>query len=113
MGTLPLALPVWNGFLIGTVGRVVTVAHLHVAQYSVLGWLTAWYAQARSGGMRGWVGPGLLGGGVGLLDEIVQRWLPGRVFDWVDVGWNLAGLVLGMSAWSGWSWLTRAVTSER
>ena len=112
-GSLPFALAVWRTVLMGSVGRFVTVEQLHVAQYSVLGWLGGRYADAV-------VSPpwhrGLLvvcGAGIGLLDETVQRWLPGRFFDWSDVGWNLAGVALGLSLSAGWEWLKRVVDLER
>ena len=102
---LPLALPCWTKFLNAWIGRWVTIQAIHVAQYSGLGALAASYAQAdeQPRWMLGLLM--LLVGGVGLLDELVQRWLPGRVFDWADVGLNLAGGLLGATLCGAVTWL--------
>lgn len=94
-GSWPLALPCWNGWLGGWVGGWLTVEAVHVLQYGGLGWLGAAYARTlASAGRRGAVVGGLAA--VGVLDEAVQRWLPQRVFQWSDIGWNWAGLLLGV-----------------
>ena len=38
----------------------------------------------------------LVGGGIGLLDEVLQIWWPRRYFDWQDVGINLLSVALGL-----------------
>ena len=107
--TLPFVLPVWNRVLVNSIGRFVSVEQLHVVQFSVLGWLAGRYAGTFAG-VRGWLGLTLLGGVLGLLDEALQRWLPGRFFDWADVGLNVAGLALGLGLCAMWDWRKRAVS---
>jgi VanZ family protein len=103
---LPLALPCWNAFLRDSVGRFITIEQIHLLQYMGLGALAAGYVVAS----RRWAGA--LGGmallllGCGLLDEVVQRWLPQRVFDWTDVFLNWAGGFLGAAG----SWMVISTT---
>jgi hypothetical protein len=94
--SLPVALPLWNAGLGDTVGRVVTIQQIHLAQYLGLGALAA--ACARTA-VRPWAAGLRLAGlmlAVGFLDEMVQRALPQRVFDWADVGLNWAGGLVGL-----------------
>lgn len=107
-GTLPLALPCWNRWLVNRIGRVVTIEQVHVAQYLLLGWLAALYVEATSASrrIRPWLAVLLLVGIAGLLDELVQGRLPQRVFDWADVFLDWSSGVLGIflgaaSRWCG------------
>ncbi len=104
----PLALPCWDGFLRNVVGRFLTVKATHLVEYAGLGWLTAGYALACKRPWRRLMTTAALVGGVGLLDEVLQVWLPQRVFGWSDVALNwvgglggLLGATLG-SALSAW-----------
>ena len=95
LGTLPAALWCWNRWLQHSLGRFVTVEAIHVMQYAVLGWLASAYGQVArlSGhGRRTFiVGVAM----VGLLDELIQSVLPGRLFQWSDVMLNGLGMLLG------------------
>lgn len=94
-GSLPLALPLWNAYLRDSLGRLVTAEQLHVVQYAGLGWLAAWSARAgRAGrGRLAWVWVA----GIGLMEELCQSLVPGRFFQWSDVGLNWLGGLLGWS----------------
>ena len=107
-GMLPFALPLWEGVLRDVVGGVVTIEWVHLVQYAGLGWLGGLYAAAGSGGVRAVAAVTLFLLGVGVLDEVVQRWLPGRFFEWSDVGLNLAGAALGLALSLSWTWLSAA-----
>lgn len=95
-GTVPIAVPWWNGFLQSWVGRFLTVEAAHVVQYAGLGWVGAVYARTITTLRRRW-GLAVLLAMAGLLDEMVQGWLPQRVFQWSDVGLNGLGLLLGFT----------------
>ena len=103
--TLPLALPIWNGILRDSLGRVVTIEQIHLAQYGGLGWLAGVYA--RAGAYTGRTGALLLllCAAIGLCDELVQGALPGRFFDWVDVRLNAMGSLAGMLGSSAFAWV--------
>jgi len=73
-----------------------TVEQIHVAEYVGLGWLSAAYARAVDPSRGKLIRLLLFVAGVGLLDEVAQRWLPGRFFDWADVRLNLAGGIAGL-----------------
>ena len=96
-GLLPAALPCWNGWARDVLGRFVTIEMIHVGQYLGLGWLAASYAWAGEDPFRTWTGLGPLVAGVGLVDEIVQGYLPQRVFQWSDVLFNWMGIALGVA----------------
>ena len=81
--TLPIALPVWNGFLRDTLGRWVKVEQVHLIQYAGLGWVTALFRPGCSVLALVII--------VGLCDEFVQGWLPQRTFEWSDVWLNWLG----------------------
>lgn len=103
---LPLALPCWNAFLRDSVGRFITIGQIHLLQYAGLGALAAGYVLASRQWARALGGMALLLIGCGLLDEVVQRWLPQRVFDWTDVFLNWAGGFLGAVG----SWMVISTT---
>ena len=95
IATLPLGLPCWNLFLRDSIGRVLSVEALHVMEYVGFGLLAGAYMRTlKAPGRARWVMAGALF--VGLLDETVQRALPGRLFQWSDVGWNALGIVIGV-----------------
>lgn len=78
---------------------------VHGGLYLVLGWLVgaALCAMGRRGGVAWLVGLLALAA-FALLDELHQRWLPGRVTslgDWAaDVAGATIGLTLGMILWN-------------
>jgi len=96
LGSLPIALPIWNGFLRDTVGSFITVEQIHILQYGVLGWLLAMYALADTRRIRTFGIAALLIIEIGICDEAIQGALPQRFFEWSDVGLNFAGGILGM-----------------
>lgn len=67
---------------------------LHVVEYSILGWLLGW-SLACSGKWPAWWGVGvLLAWLIGYGDEMIQCFLPNRVFDVRDIFLNgIAGMV--------------------
>ncbi len=96
LGTLPLALPLWKQFGQDSIGRVVTVEQIHLAQYFVLGLLACLWALE-----RGWKSKRLfllLGGAflIGVADELIQSLLPERYFQWSDTGLNGVGAGVGL-----------------
>lgn len=106
-GTLPIALPCWNGFLRDSIGRFVTIEQIHLAQYAGLGWFAARYARADA---RPWRTVGVLLAllaAVGLADELVQGVLPQRFFGWSDIGLNVAGGMLGMMLAVAVDWMVQ------
>ena len=104
-GTLPFALPCWNGGLRDSLGRFVSIEQVHLAEYVGLGWVVAWYARTR--GQALWRQGRLCGllVAVGVLDELVQGWLPQRVFQASDILLNWAGSLLGLGGLHAWCWL--------
>jgi hypothetical protein len=85
----------WRLLASSPIGRV------HLPEYGLLAVL--------AGRAFGGTIPAALGGGaaaavVGLLDETVQLFTPGRVFDWWDVALNVAAAVLGGLACAWWRW---------
>jgi VanZ family protein len=95
-GTLPLALPCWNGLLRASVGRIITVEAIHVIEYVGLGWLAGRYARDAEPPRPRLMIVALVAG-IGLLDEILQGYLPQRVFQWSDVALNWVGGLLGLA----------------
>ncbi len=101
---LPIALPCWNWWLERIAGRWLGVEAIHVIQYLGLGWLATLARRTIKPGRRRRLAFNGLLAGVGLMDELVQGWLPQRFFEWSDVGLNWAGLLLGvgLSEMPGW-----------
>jgi hypothetical protein len=68
----------------------------HLPEYGIAAWL-AWRALAPSvvGRARGYVLAALLAAAIGYGDELLQRFVPGRVYDTRDVAMNAVGAVLG------------------
>jgi VanZ family protein len=100
LASVPLALPCWNGFLRDRIGRYVTIEQVHLLQYLGLGALAAGEILAAEDRRRARWRLILTVAGVGVLDELVQGWLPGRVFQWSDVLLNWAGgLGGGFACW--------------
>lgn len=102
--SLPAALPSWNGFLRDWIGPFITIDQIHLVLYVVLGGLAAVYGRAKGGGWRTIARLVALVLLVGVLDETIQRFLPGRFFEWSDIVLNwigsLAGLVvIGAIGW--------------
>ena len=96
LGTLPIALLCWNGFLRDSIGRFVTIEQIHLGEYAGLGWFAARYAGADVRPRRAFgIFAGLVAA-VGVADELIQGMLPQRVFEWSDIGLNVLGGVLGM-----------------
>ncbi len=63
------------------------VVRIHVIQYGILGWMCYW-----AGGKKAFFYVTF----VGILDEIVQKFLPNRVCDPVDVVINLISAYFGI-----------------
>ena len=85
----------WRLLASSPIGRV------HLPEYGLLAILTGW---AAGGGILAAIGSGSAAAVVGLLDELVQLFIPGRVFDWWDVAINVAAALLGGLACAWWRW---------
>jgi len=68
---------------------------IHFLQYGVLGYLIARAVKPRFLGIGGFILVLVLGGAIGLGDELIQWVLPSRVFDWWDVSYNVIGATIG------------------
>jgi hypothetical protein len=107
-GTLPIAGWLWQTALGASMGRYVTIQQIHLGEYFVLGWLSAWYAQVdpRSPALMRRMAWLVIA--ISLVDECVQGLLPQRVFEWSDVSLNIAGGMAGMAIAAGgmrsWRW---------
>jgi hypothetical protein len=98
--------PAWAWAAVATAAVGYTVAfswlraqHLertHLPEYGVMAWL-AWRALAPLvPGAPGYVAAAALASAIGWGDELLQRVVPGRVYDLRDVAMNAAGAVLGV-----------------
>ena len=92
---------------LGTRSLEIPQERLHFLEYGLLAGLVYVGLSTR---MRGWLRPAaaslLVGGSLGLLDELLQILWPRRYFDWRDVLLNLEaallGLMVAVPAWKGW-----------
>lgn len=118
----------WVGaaVLLAGVGRSLQWAEwFHPFQYSLLSLLALWALRPHFPAVTGDEGQMLrdegihfvaaaVGGLLGVLDEIVQWWLPTRVFDFRDVGVNLlVVVVVQVLAWRGVEHVARGAVSRR
>ncbi|MHB8836984.1 MAG: VanZ family protein [Candidatus Methylomirabilia bacterium] len=85
----------WHLLASSPIGRV------HLPEYGLLALLAGW---AVGGGMLAALGSGIAAAGVGFLDELLQEFTPGRVFDWWDVALNVAAALLGGLSCAWWRW---------
>lgn len=84
------------------------IGRVHLAEYGLLAVLTARALPGRRPALR-YGGAFLLTSLVGLADEIVQHFLPTRVFDWYDVALNVGASLLGVLALAWWTLAGAAV----
>lgn len=89
----------WGLLASSPIGRV------HLPQYGLLAVLAG---RAFGGATGAALGGGAAAASIGLLDEVVQRFTPGRVFDWWDVALNVAAAVIGSLACAWWRWTGKA-----
>jgi hypothetical protein len=77
------------------------VGAVHLAEYSLLGFLVIRALPEKLDGRTAFVVAFCGAALTGLLDETVQHFLPNRVFDWYDVGLNGGASLLGvlLSRW--------------
>ena len=70
---------------------------LHLAEYGLLSLLTFSALRidipTRSAYFGGWA----IAAGIGIVDEVIQWFLPDRVFEWKDIGLNVLSSGLGMA----------------
>jgi hypothetical protein len=85
----------WTLLASSPIGRV------HLPEYGLLAVLAA---RAVGGATGAAIGSGVAAAGIGFLDELVQLFTPGRVFDWWDVALNAAAALLGGLACAWWRW---------
>lgn len=69
----------------------------HLPEYGAMAWL-AWRALAPAvpGALAGYVAAAGLAAGLGVGDELLQKVVPGRVYDPRDIAMNVLGAVLGI-----------------
>ncbi len=74
---------------------------LHFLTYGLLGWMICWSVEATENNSlwsrTGWLLPCLLVWLAGGTDELIQWWLPVRVFDVRDILFNGGGGMLGIA----------------
>lgn len=77
--------------------RSARLERTHLPEYGVAAWL-AWRAVGPlvPGTAAGYAAAAVLGAAIGLADELLQKLVPGRVYDIRDVGLNALGAVLGV-----------------
>ena len=110
--TLPLALPAWNAWLGKASVAWLTVERFHIAQYAGLGGLAVLYARAGTRPIGTLCLLVAVIAGIGFCDELVQLYLPGRYFDWADVGLNVLGGLIGIVAVGALSFLVQGMPSR-
>ena len=69
---------------------------VHIPQYALVGYLVTWTASTRVSGPRLWALAVLTSGAVGCGDEVIQYFLPNRVFDWHDLFFNVGASSVGV-----------------
>ncbi len=79
------------------------IGRVHLAEYGLLAILVV-RALPGPPGARHYGGAFLAASAVGLVDEVVQHFLPNRVFDWYDVALNVGASLLGVLALAWWSY---------
>lgn len=67
----------------------------HFAEFALLGALCVWNYRAYTKDKRWMFLPFLVGTLVSVVDEILQYFTPGRAFEWLDVGIDLGGVLVG------------------
>ena len=82
------------------IGLIITVTQfpeekMHVIEYGLLGWLIAWAISSTPVLLHHALLGLLLGWGIGFGDEIIQYFLPNRVYDIRDVVLNGISITLG------------------
>jgi VanZ family protein len=71
---------------------------LHCVQYAVLGTLLSRALGRHLGGLTGYAAAAMAGIGLGIIDELIQWLVPGRTFDYRDLGINGLSAVLALAA---------------
>ena len=54
----------------------------------------------------------VLASAIGIVDELIQLIIPSRVFDPIDIGFNVFAAVMGVAVSSAIAWATRPRTSS-
>ena len=84
----------------------------HLIEYSLLAILMREALHERAGAGHPVQRPALLAVGlaslVGVLDELIQLIIPSRVFDPVDIGFNIFAATMGVAVSSAIGWVVRA-----
>ena len=96
-GIALLGLASWSGLASSPIGRV------HLAEYGLLGILFL-RALPLGNGAAPYAAAVLATAVTGLGDEVVQHFLPNRVFDWYDVALNSAAGLIGVLLAIWWKW---------
>ncbi len=113
------------GILIGIFGAYAMLAmrtvtafeRSHLIEYSVLALLVRAALLERDGAGREVARPGLLAfaatSAIGIVDELLQLAIPSRVFDPVDIAFNVFAAGLAVGGVTGIGWVRRKVASTR
>jgi hypothetical protein len=72
------------------------VEPLHAAEYVVLALLTRWSFKTVFSGNRAWAWSFFFAAGVGTVEEVLQYWTPGRVYDPRDLALNGCAVFFGL-----------------
>ncbi|NND62673.1 MAG: VanZ family protein [Flavobacteriaceae bacterium] len=89
----------------------------HIIEYSVVGILVYMILLERKANGRKLWSPAIVAivitAALGLVDESIQYFIPNRVFDWIDVGFNAFAGFLGVSTKATLNWGARKITDFR
>ncbi|MGB5691350.1 MAG: VanZ family protein [Flavobacteriaceae bacterium] len=113
----PLEIGIWLGiiaiYLLVLLRMAVPEERSHLIEYSVLAIFIHEALKERNKQEMLIKYPGLIAIGVssiiGLLDEGIQLFIPDRVFDLIDIGFNILAAVLGVGASTLLSWVRRKI----
>ena len=105
----PLPHLAYAGLLVAAAGAVrflvsSPVAQVHLAEYALLAILVLLSLPPPRRGSH-YLTALVLASAVGLVDEVVQHFVPMRFFDWWDVALNAAAAALGVLAALWWAWV--------
>ena len=87
------------GLFLKFLGKI-PIERIHLAEYGILAILAKRAADHRLGGWLAYAFAAFLVADIGLGDELIQKVLPDRYFDWRDVATNAASGVLGLAFWA-------------
>lgn len=72
------------------------VEPLHAAEYVILALLSRWAFRTKFSGGRAWAWAFFFAAGIGTVEEVLQHWTPGRVYDPRDLALNASAVFFGL-----------------